>query len=134
MSDFIQIQITFPDEQEAQAVSTLLVQEHLVACAQIVGPIESVYHWQGKLEKSREWLLLAKTRATQFSSIVDKVTAIHSYECPQIVGVPLIKCSPKYGFWLEEETMMTESHTEDVVASPATETSAMAPVATQQKK
>ncbi|MDO5566800.1 MAG: divalent-cation tolerance protein CutA [Planctomycetia bacterium] len=104
MSDFIQIQITFPDEREAQNTSTMLVQQHFVACAQITGPIESVYHWQGKLEKSREWLVLAKCRATQFNAIVKTVAAAHSYECPQIVGVPLVNISPAYRAWLEEET------------------------------
>ncbi len=104
MADFIQIQMTFPNEQEAQKASAMLVQQHYVACAQIIGPIESVYHWQGNMEKSREWLVLAKTRATQFNAIVDVVTATHSYECPQIVGVPLTSISPAYRAWLQEET------------------------------
>ncbi|GHT31017.1 hypothetical protein FACS1894214_1970 [Planctomycetales bacterium] len=70
---YIQVQITFPTEESANAVAEKLVAKRLAACAQILGPIKSVYTWKGKTEHSNELLLLAKTKAALFDLLVEAV-------------------------------------------------------------
>ena len=70
---------------------------------QISGPIESIYHWKGKMETSREWLLLIKTREDLFKKIKSSIKKLHSYETPEIIAVPIIKGSKEYLNWLDDE-------------------------------
>ena len=100
---FVQLQITFPNEEEARAIAETLVERRLVACAQILGPIESRYVWRGVVNVDSERLMLAKTRESLFQRVADVVENAHSYECPQIVAIAIDCVSPKYESWLEEQ-------------------------------
>lgn len=102
-TEFIQLQITYPTREEAEAASRFLVGEGWAACAQLCGPIESRYVWAGKTENSEEFLLLAKTRAALFDSVAAAVSERHSYDVPQIVGVPLTFVAPSYAAWLDAQ-------------------------------
>lgn len=104
MTTHIQIQITFPDEQSAGDAARLLVENRLAACAQIPGPIRSVYVWKGICESNHEILLLAKTRTELFPQVVDAVRNIHPYECPQIVALPILAGNDDYLSWIDEQT------------------------------
>ena len=101
---FIQVQITFPTEESAQSTANRLVERRLAACAQLAGPIRSVYTWNGVREESTEVLLLAKTKASLFDDLVEAVRAEHPYECPQIVALPIIAGTPDYLQWLDGNT------------------------------
>ena len=101
---YIQVQITFPSEASANAVAEKLVAKRLAACAQILGPLKSIYTWKGKTEHSSELLLLAKTRAELFDLLVEAVREEHPYECPQIVALPLFAGSGDYLAWIDEQT------------------------------
>lgn len=103
MTTYIQVQITFPSEALANAMAERLVQNRLAACAQILGPIRSVYVWKGKSEQSNEILLLAKTRAELFDRLVETVRDGHPYECPQIVAIPIFAGNGDYLSWLDEQ-------------------------------
>ncbi|MBQ7814259.1 MAG: divalent-cation tolerance protein CutA [Thermoguttaceae bacterium] len=102
-AEFIQIQITYPTRSEAEAASHFLVDEGWAACAQLLGPIESRYVWAGKTENSEEFLLLAKTRAALFDAVTTAISERHSYDVPQIVGVPLAFVAPNYAAWLNAQ-------------------------------
>ena len=102
---FIQVQITYPNVEEAQNAAKTLVNRRLVACAQIIPQIESRYVWQGKTRVDSETLLLCKTRSTLFERLAEVVASEHSYECPQIVGVPLEFIASSYRDWLDEQTV-----------------------------
>lgn len=104
MTTLIQVQITFPTEESAAQAAEKLVRARLVACAQILGPIKSMYYWQGSLESSNEILLLAKTRSVLFDRVVEQVRDGHPYECPQIVALPIFAGNSDYLNWLEEVT------------------------------
>ena len=103
MSNYIQIQITFPTPELAIETATKLVQEKLVACAQVCGTIQSVYIWEGVCEKSKETLLLAKTVLPLFERLEAAVRADHPYECPQIVALPIVTANTEYLDWLNEQ-------------------------------
>ncbi len=106
MADYIQLQITYPTLTEARDSALFLVESKLAACTQVIDRIESCYVWQGETRVEFEALLLCKSRACLFDRIVKEITERHSYECPQIVGVPLDFVSPLYAAWLDESIVL----------------------------
>lgn len=100
MSDAIVVFITAANVEEAQRIANALVERQLAACVQILPEIESVYRWKDAVQREREVLILAKTMAPQFSELEDAVRAIHSYETPEIVAVPVSQVSAPYRAWL----------------------------------
>ncbi len=92
--------VTASSVSEAEAIAEVLIEKHLAACVTFL-PVQSRYRWQGKLERSQEYQLLIKTDLAQFTELMTQVQAIHSYEVPEIVAVPIIQGSPAYLAWLE---------------------------------
>ncbi len=100
--EYIQLQITFSTRDEAERLANDLVVKRLAACGQVIGPIYSFYHWNNELCHNNEWLLLAKTRRICFDKIMEFVTLLHSYQCPQIVALPIEIMNEPYRQWLNE--------------------------------
>ncbi|MBO7726801.1 MAG: divalent-cation tolerance protein CutA [Thermoguttaceae bacterium] len=100
MNDFTEIQVTCASKEEAERIGRLAVEKWLAACAQVSGPITSVYRWKEEVREDEEWLLTLKTRACLFDEVSALVSAEHSYEVPQITAVPLDDLSPSYEEWL----------------------------------
>ena len=98
--DPIVVFLTASNGEEATRLADLLIGAHLAACVQILPEMESVYRWQGKIERQSEILLIAKTTAAKFAELEREVRALHSYETPEIVAVPLIAGSTPYLEWL----------------------------------
>ena len=96
----IAVFITAPSNEEASRLAEMLVERKLAACVQILPPMESVYRWQGKVERQEEILLIAKTVDAKFAELEREVKAVHSYETPEIVAVPLTALSEPYRQWL----------------------------------
>jgi periplasmic divalent cation tolerance protein len=92
--------ITAANSAEAAKLADMLVGQRLAACVQILPGIESVYRWQGKIERQKEILLIAKTAKARFAELETAVRAIHSYETPEIVALPLSAGSFPYLEWL----------------------------------
>ena len=86
--------------KEARRLADMLVSKRLAACVQIMPEMESVYRWQGKIERQREILLIAKTVSSKFAELEREVVALHSYETPEIVAFPLTAGSRPYLEWL----------------------------------
>ena len=101
---FVLIYLTFANQGEARRLTKVLLQERLVACVNIVGPISSRYWWQGRLTTSREVLVLAKTRATLAPAVIRKVKTLHSYDVPCVVTLPISKGNPAFLKWIAAET------------------------------
>ena len=101
MSDnAIVVFMTAANGEEATRLAEMLVGAHLAACVQILTEIESVYRWQGKIERSSEALLLVKTTKDKFDELETQVRALHSYDTPEIVAVPIVAGSAPYLEWL----------------------------------
>ena len=96
----IAVFITAPDKAEASRLADFLVERNLAACVQILPAMLSVYRWQGKIERQEEVLLIAKTFSAKFAELEREVRAVHSYETPEIVAVPLTAVSEPYWRWL----------------------------------
>src|SRR5687768_13362439 len=100
--DPIVVFLTAPSGEEATRLADLLVGAHLAACVQILPEMESVYRWQGQIERQSENLLIVKTTRGKFADLEREVRALHSYETPEIVAVPIIAGSQPYLDWLGE--------------------------------
>ena len=98
--DAIVVFMTAANGEEASRLAEMLVGAHLAACVQILPEMESVYRWQGKIERSSEVLLLAKTTRGKFDDLEREVRALHSYDTPEIVAVPIVAGSAPYLEWL----------------------------------
>ncbi|MBC8030061.1 MAG: divalent-cation tolerance protein CutA [Pyrinomonadaceae bacterium] len=98
--DAIVVFITAGNRDEAVRLAEMLVEAGLAACVQILPGVESVYRWQGQVERQEEVLLLVKTLRSKFAELVREVRALHSYETPEIVGVPIALGSGPYLEWL----------------------------------
>jgi periplasmic divalent cation tolerance protein len=76
---------TTGSREEAQKIARALVERELAACVNIVGPIESVYRWQGKMEDAPEFLLIIKTTTAAFPAVRDAIRELHSYDLPECI-------------------------------------------------
>jgi periplasmic divalent cation tolerance protein len=96
--------MTAANGEEATRLADMLVGAHLAACVQILPEMESVYRWQGKIERQSEILLLAKTTRAKFAELEREVRALHSYDAPEIIAVPVVDGSAPYLDWLSRVT------------------------------
>src|SRR5512146_285123 len=87
---------------EARKIATALVERRLAACVNIVGPIASVYRWQGAVKNAQEWLLLVKTAAAQSARARAAIQELHSYELPECVELTIEDGSAEYLAWIGE--------------------------------
>ena len=104
MADFIEIHWTSGSLDEARRISRYLVQERLVACAQIIPWIESVYMWDNKLETTQESKIVLKTRADKYEKIKEIIQKNCSYEVPEITRFAIDGGNQEYLDWLLEST------------------------------
>jgi len=104
MSEIIEIVITFDDRETAERVGRIVVEKRLAACAQINGPIKSMYWWKDKMEESEEWVCTFKTRENLYNDLEEEVRLLHPYELPQIVAIGIDRALPGYVEWVKSET------------------------------
>ena len=92
--------VTAKDKVEANAIAQDLLQDKLIACANIVDGIQSLFWWQGKIDENRETMLVLKTRRDLFDRVSSKVKELHSYDTPEIIALPIIQGSDDYLNWI----------------------------------
>lgn len=98
------IYITAGSEDEAATIARTLVAERLAACANVFPPIRSFYWWEGKVQDDAEVVLIAKTRAALVPRLIERVKALHSYDCPCVVALPIEAGNPEFLAWIDGET------------------------------
>ena len=92
----------------ASSIAETLVSKKLAACVNMVKNIESVYQWQGKIEHTKEILLIIKTRQSLFSQLEQAIKELHNYELPEIIAVPVDTGETNYLNWIQSATLATE--------------------------
>jgi periplasmic divalent cation tolerance protein len=105
--EFIEVRTTFEKRDDAEAAMARLVENRLVACAQVIGPIRSTYRWQGAVENAEEWLCLMKTAATKYDELEKAIKTAHPYAVPEILAVPVVAGNPDYLQWMRDELNRT---------------------------
>ena len=93
-----------PDRASALTLARLLVESRLAACVSIGAPVESLYHWRGKIETAQEIPVVVKTRPERYADVEASIRAHHPYELPEIVAVPVTDGLAPYLQWIADET------------------------------
>ena len=106
---YVIVVVTTASKQEAEKIAQRLLKERLIACANIIGPVSSLFHWSGKTEKAEEYLIFVKSRKDLFEKLAETVKALHSYEVPEIIALPIVEGSKEYLDWLDSCLVQTKA-------------------------
>ena len=96
--------VSCPNAKVAEAIARHLVDEKLAACGNVTAPVRSVYRWKGKVRQESEVLLFVKTRRSLVAACTGAIRALHPYEVPEIVAMPIVDGLPAYLGWVVRET------------------------------
>ena len=102
MIEFLQITTTTDSEELAMQIAEKLVEKKIAACVQVSGPITSTYEWKGKIENTREWYCVIKTRKNLYQKVEEAVKALHPYEVPEIIALPILEGNKDYLDWITQ--------------------------------
>jgi periplasmic divalent cation tolerance protein len=103
-ADHVVVTTTTDREERARTLASDAVAAGLAACAQVVGPITSVYRWQGEVRTDLEWRVELKTAADRVAALTEHLAAHHDYELPEIIATPITGGSAAYLDWVVRET------------------------------
>jgi periplasmic divalent cation tolerance protein len=98
------VYVTAENEAEARRIARTVVEERLAACANLLGNIQSVYWWEGKLCEGQEVALVLKTSEKRKGELIDRITQLHAYDCPCIVCLPIADGHSGFLDWITAET------------------------------
>ena len=101
MADIISVFVTTSSKKEAQKIANALVKQKLAACVQILPQMESIYIWEKKICRDKEFLVIIKSQKKLFLKLEKTILKLHSYKVPQIVALPIIKGHGPYLQWLK---------------------------------
>jgi periplasmic divalent cation tolerance protein len=105
MTDAAQLLLsTVPNQEVGERIAAALVAERLAACVNILPGVTSIYHWQGAVQCDAECLLLIKTRKSLYTQVETRLLALHPYELPELVAVPLEGGLAGYLQWIQDNT------------------------------
>jgi periplasmic divalent cation tolerance protein len=99
----IQVVTTAGSREEAERIARLLVERRLAGCVQVLGPVRSLYWWEGRVEEAEEWLCIAKSREDLFPELEAAIREGHSYQVPEILATRVDQGSRPYLEWLDRE-------------------------------
>jgi periplasmic divalent cation tolerance protein len=99
---YILVLVTTKNKLEAAKIAQELLKEKLIACANIINPVTSHFHWSGKIDNSEECLMIMKSRLDLFSELTRRVKALHSYKVPEVLALPILVGSDDYLAWIDE--------------------------------
>jgi periplasmic divalent cation tolerance protein len=108
MTDKRVVLTTAGSEEEARKIARALVERRLAACVNLVPQIGSIYHWKGRIEEAREWLLIIKTTAAVFDHLREAIVELHSYELPECLCLAVDDGSTPYLEWIAESVSVAE--------------------------
>jgi len=98
----VSVYAVFANQEEAERIGRAIVEERLAACVNILGPVRSIYRWQGSIESAEESAAIFKTHHWQADALIERVTALHSYDVPCVVAWPIDKILRKYADWVDD--------------------------------
>jgi len=98
----VSVYVLFASAEEAERIGRTVVEERLAACINILGPVRSIYRWQGAVETSGEVAAVLKTTHLEADALITRIAALHSYDVPCIVTWPIDKILRSYADWVED--------------------------------
>jgi len=106
MTGIISVITTGNDRNTLEYIGKKLVEMRCAACAQIVGPIKSIYWWKGRMEEAEEWCCILKSTGNLYKKIEETIVKLHPYELPEIIATGIEDASPEYVQWVMDETRL----------------------------
>ena len=103
MTDAVLVFCACENQSEARRIARALVDERLAACANIIGGVQSIFRWEGKVSEAEEVQLLLKTASDRYPALERRIAELHSYDTPEIIAVPIAAGSEKYLTWVREQ-------------------------------
>ena len=103
MSEQLVVLMTAGSREEADQIANVLVTELLAACVNVLPGVTSVYRWEGEVQRDQEWLLVAKSTREVLDDLVRRVQALHSYDLPEVIALPVVGGSEAYLRWVDGE-------------------------------
>ena len=103
MTDKVIVFSTCASREEAKRIARTLVEERLAACVNVIGDIVSIYQWQGVVHEGDEVMLVVKSRRDLLARLQERLAAMHSYEVPEAIAIPVVDGLPAYLEWMERE-------------------------------
>ncbi|CAO5168111.1 Divalent-cation tolerance protein CutA [Frankia sp. AiPs1] len=100
----LQVIVSIDSQEGAERIGRALVEDRLVACFQVLGPMRSIYRWKGGIEQADEWLCLAKTTTERFDEMRERLVVLHPYDNPEIIATPIVAGHANYLDWISAET------------------------------
>jgi periplasmic divalent cation tolerance protein len=100
----VSVYAVFADAGEAERIGRAMVEEQLAACVNVLGPIKSIYRWQGAIESAEEFAAIFKTHHWKSDALIARIAELHSYDVPCIVTWPIDKILGAYADWVEAST------------------------------
>lgn len=101
---YITVLTTTDSEERAERLARAVVEARAAACAQIDGPVRSVYWWEGEVQAEREWRITFKAPAGRYEAVEAAIKSAHTYDTPEIISFTVERGSPEYLAWLDAET------------------------------
>ena len=98
---YIIVLMTASNKEEAIKIVRILLEEKLVACANIIDAVSSFYWWKGKIEEDKEVLVIMKSHKNLFKNLSSRIMELHSYEVPEILAIPIVNGSSSYLDWMK---------------------------------
>ena len=98
------ILVTAVNQEEARKIGKEMVNAKLAACANIIPRIQSIYRWKGKVVKAQEVLIILKSTRPRYRALEKAIKAMHTYETPEIIALPVKEGLDRYIGWLRSET------------------------------
>jgi len=108
---FTVVLVTVPDADCGERIARALLDERLAACVNRIGPIRSLFRWEGKIDAADEHLLVIKARRDAFDRLAAAVARLHPYQVPEILQLPVLGGAASYLRWLAAETTPAERST-----------------------
>ena len=115
METFIQVMTATDKREDAERIARTLIERRLAGCVQILGPLTSVYRWQGKIETAGEWLCLIKSRQDLYGALEAAIRSLHPYKTPEILALPVLAGHRDYLDWLAGTLAATSATAASVV-------------------
>lgn len=103
MNELLMVTTTFETKEEAEQMAKIVLDKRLAACAQVSGPIASLYWWHGKIENTQEYILTLKTTVKYFKKLEQIIKDNHPYDLPEIIATQATHSSREYKDWLNKE-------------------------------
>ena len=100
----VSVYAVFADAEEAERIGRTVIDERLAACINILGPIRSIYRWEGKIQSAEEVAAILKTHHWNSDALIERIAALHSYKVPCVITWPIDKILRSYADWVEDST------------------------------